>query len=77
MKMVNSTKKDYSSMSMLALEHFVHLAEREGNEYKPKLARLGVCPPDWRRVALAPCLHVVWRCAGCPCRPVHGDSEGV
>jgi hypothetical protein len=39
--MVNSTKKDYSQMSMLALEHFIHLAEREGDEYKPRLTHLG------------------------------------
>lgn len=48
-KMVNSTKKDYSSMSLLALEHFVHLADREGETMKPKLAAMGECPsPNWK-----------------------------
>ena len=40
-KMINTSRKDFSTMSMLALEHISHICETQGEEYKPQLVSLG------------------------------------
>jgi hypothetical protein len=39
--MINNTKKDYSAMSLLALEHISHVCETQAEVFKPQLLDLG------------------------------------
>jgi hypothetical protein len=63
-RMINTTRKDFSSMSLLALEHLMHLMETNSDMYKPLLMREGeLCTAH---------PHLPPHClAACSCEEVH------